>query len=87
MSSAFDQDVLGRLPALTVRGTGTGPLPQNTPTRRIVCHLDQYEVVLAVTEDDRVVGVVEVREKKDFRNGRQKIASTGHFDIEQFINE
>jgi hypothetical protein len=84
MSSVFDQDVLGRLQGLTVRGTGTGPLP---PTRRIVCNLDQYEVVLAVTEDDRVVGVVEVREKKDFRSVRQKIASTGHFDIEQFINE
>jgi hypothetical protein len=72
---------------MTVRGTGTGPQQQSPATRLLVCHFDPYEVVLAVTDDNRLVGVVEVREKKDFRSVQQKIASAGHFDVERYINE
>lgn len=87
MSSAFDQDLLSKLPGLTIRGTGAGLASQNTATHLIVCQFNQYEVVLAVTDDNRVVGVAEVREKKDFRSVQQKIASAGHFDVERYVNE
>jgi hypothetical protein len=86
MTSFFDKDLLSRFPALTGNVTASSA-PKTTASRLIVCQLDQYEVVLAVTEDDRVLYVAEVREKKDFRSVRQKIASTEHFDVERYINE
>jgi hypothetical protein len=64
--------------------TGAGASEQY---RAIVIPFDQYEIVLAVTEDNRVVGVLEVRQKKDFRSVRQKAASTGYFDMERFVTE
>lgn len=85
MSSVFDQDASNRLASLTTGGTGS--LQQNPATRLIVCPFEQYEVVFAVTDDNQVVGVVEVHERKDFRSVQQKIASAGHFNIEQYINE
>jgi hypothetical protein len=50
-------------------------------------NFDEYEIVLAVTEDNQVLGVVEVRQKKDFRNVKQKASSTGYFDVERFVTE
>lgn len=64
--------------------TGAGATEQY---RLIVMNFDQYEIVLAVTEDNRVLGVTEVRQKKDFRNIQQKLASAGGAGIERFITE
>ncbi|MGB6500864.1 MAG: hypothetical protein WBG19_05645 [Thermoplasmata archaeon] len=64
---------------------GTGSV--SSAPKTISVALDQYEVVLAVTEDDRVLGILEVRVKKDFRNIQQKVASTGYIDLEQFVKE
>ena len=66
---------------------GTGSAPTAAACKTITVGFDQYEVVLAVTEDDRVLGIVEVRVKKDFRNIQQKVASTGYIDLEQFVKE
>ena len=38
-----------------------------------------------MTEDDRVIGIVEVRIKKDFRTLQQKLGSTGYIDVEQYL--
>jgi hypothetical protein len=65
--------------------TGSGATA--APNRTITLGFDQYVIVLAVTEDNRVLGVVEVREKKDFRNIKQKIASTGSVGMERFAAE
>jgi hypothetical protein len=67
--------------------TGTGSGATAAPNRTITLGFDQYEVVLAVTEDNRVLEVVEVREKKDFRNIKQKIASTSYVGMERFAAE
>lgn len=85
MSSPIDKDALNRLPALAVRGTG--PLPPSSATRLVTCQFEQYEVVFAATDDNQVVAVVEVREKKDFRSLQQKIASAGHFNVERYVTE
>lgn len=85
MTPALDKNQLSMYPALSPQGTGA--LPQTSVGRTIVYELDQYEIVLAVTEDNRVLGVVEVRQKKDFRNIKQRVASTGYIDVEQFVKE
>jgi hypothetical protein len=79
MTSNFEQDLLNRLAA---QGTGSRPAP--AVKRVMVVELDQYEVSIALDENDRVLGVLEVRVKKDFRNINQKLASTGYIDVEQF---
>jgi len=66
-------------------GTGSlSVLPSSAPRRVLVIDFDQYEVVLAVTEDNRVLGVLEVRVKKDFRNMQQRLGSIGYIDMDQF---
>jgi hypothetical protein len=75
---------------LNLAGTNamaTGSSATAAPSRTITLGFDQYEIVLAVTEDNRVLGVVEVRQKKDFRNAKQKASSTGYFDMERFVTE
>jgi hypothetical protein len=83
MTYIFDEN-LARSYATVSTGTGSGAT--GTP-RTILLAFDQYEIVLAVTEDNRVLGVVEVRQKKDFRNVKQKASSTGYFDMERFVKE
>jgi hypothetical protein len=72
--------------AVTSTGTGSGA-STIAPNRTLTFGFDQYEIVVAVTEDNRVLGIVEVRQKKDFRDVRQKIASTGYIDLERFATE
>jgi len=66
----------------TVTGAGA-----NGQYHEITMQFDQYEIVLAVTEDNRVLAVTEVRQKKDFRNVRQKLASAGAVGMERFVTE
>lgn len=82
MTSLFQRDLTR---SFTSQGTGSPSTSSVAKTK--VVELDQYEVVLALTEDDRVLGVIEVRVKKDFRSVKQKIASTGYIDLEQFVKE
>jgi hypothetical protein len=70
----------------TTVSTGTGSSATGTP-RTILLTFDQYEIVLAVTEDNRVLGVVEVRQKKDFRSMKQRASSIGYFDMDRFVKE
>jgi hypothetical protein len=81
MTSAFGTTDLAH--RLSAQGTGSRPSP--TVARVMVVELDQYEVAIALTEDDKVAGVLEVRVKKDFRNIQQKVGSTGYIDVEQFV--
>jgi len=83
MSYEFDQNLAKNY--ATVSSTGSGATV--TPNRTLTLSFDQYEIVLLVTEDNRVLGVTEVRQKKDFRDVRQKIASTGYIDLERFATK
>jgi hypothetical protein len=85
MNYIFDEDFARRYATVTT-GTGSGASTV-TPNGTLTLKFDQYEIVLAVTEDNRVLGVIEVRQKKDFRDVKQKIASTGYIDMERFATE
>jgi len=82
MTPQFETDFRN---VLTQSGTGTGSSPAQRFAKTKVLELDQYEVVLALTEEDRVIGVVEVRVKKDFRSLQQKLGSTGYIDVEEYL--
>lgn len=84
MSYLFDQNLAKSYATIS---TGTGSGATTTPNRTVTLGFDQYEIVLAVTEDNRVIAVVEVRQTKDFRDVRQKIASTGYGDMERFATK
>ena len=84
MTNTFDEN-LARNFATVSTGTGSGATAGTN--RTIVFGFEQYEVVLAVTEDNRVLAVVEVRQKKDFRNAKQKAISTRYFDMDRFVTE
>lgn len=84
MSHVFDQVLASRYATVS---TGTGSGATNTPSRTITLAFDEYEIVLALTEENRVLGVVEVRQRKDFRDVKQKIASTGYIDMERFATK
>jgi hypothetical protein len=85
MTKYYDTNLASSTFATVSTGTGSGATA--TPNRKIVLGFDQYEIVLAVTDDNRVLSVLEVRQKKDFRNVKQKIASTGYVDMERFATE
>jgi hypothetical protein len=80
MTPQFETDFRNRL-----TGTGTGSSPVQRFAKTKVLELDQYEVVLAMTEDDHVLAITEVRVKKDFRSLQQKLGSTGYIDVEQYL--
>lgn len=82
MTSNFNSDLRNRLSHVPT-GASSNSSQQFAKTKAF--ELDQYEVVLAMTEDDRVIGIVEVRIKKDFRTLQQKLGSTGYIDVEQYL--
>jgi hypothetical protein len=64
----------------------TATRPSN-PTRIVVVPFERYEVSLRLTEDDRVVEVVEVKVRKDFLTPEQRIAATAYQDVDEFYRE
>ena len=65
--------------AATNRGRAIG--------RKITVGSDSYEVDVLVDDADRFLGILEIRAKKDFRSIRQKIASTGYLDVDEFYQD
>jgi hypothetical protein len=82
MSYIIDTELARRYAGIFT-GTASGASAVS-PSRTMTLTFDKYEVVLAVTEDNRVLGVVEVRQKQDFRDVKQKINSTGYIDMDRF---
>ena len=56
---------------------------QPVGTRIITLPFDDYEIVIAVTESGRVLGIQEVRIKKHFLNPNQ----IGYVDVDDFYQE
>ena len=65
--------------------TGSIPAPQSHTI--VLPYGDKYDVVLRVTDDNRVIRIEEIRIKRDFLSAQQKIASSTHIDVEDFYRE
>ncbi len=68
---------------LTRDATGS----EATTYKLVVVPYGQYEVVLRFTDDDHFAGIEEIRVNKDFLSLSQKIARTGHLDVDEFYRE
>ena len=47
----------------------------------------QYEIVICLTQDDRFVGIAEVRVSRDFLTPSQRVASSGYLDVEEYYRD
>lgn len=56
-------------------------------SRQVVVPFGSYDVVIRVTEDGRLLGIDEIRVRKDFLSHEQRIASSGCFDVDEFYRE
>jgi hypothetical protein len=65
----------------------TGPDPQVQRHKLVAVPYENYEIVLWLSEDDRFLGVAELRIKKDFLSLEQRVANTGVFDVDEFYRE
>lgn len=46
--------------------------------------IGQYDVVVRLTPEGKLLGIVEIRIRKDFRSHLQTISHSGHHDVEEF---
>ena len=48
---------------------------------------DRYEVTVALTLDEKFIGVIEVKVNKDFRSYEQRITKKGYLDVGDIYEE
>jgi hypothetical protein len=65
----------------------TGSSIQNAPNLSQTFTFGPYEIVIAMTPDKRFIGVIEVRQRQDFRDAQQRIDSIGYLDVDQYIHD
>jgi len=53
----------------------------------VVVPYHNFEVIVCLTEDNRFLGITELRIKKDFLSPDQKVANSGVFDVDEFYQE
>ena len=70
---------------LTSGSTGAGF--QEKTYKLVTVPYDNFEIVVCLSEDDRFLGVAELRIKKDFLSAEQRIANTGVFDVDEFYED
>jgi len=66
-------------------GTGSHDIPVDY--KLIVYPFDKYEITVKVSPDNKFIEILEVKINKDFRSYKQKIASQGFHDVEEFYRE
>lgn len=65
----------------------TGPDPRVQRRKLVAVPYENFEIVLCLSEDDRFLGVAELRIKRDFLSPEQRVANTGVFDVDEFYRE
>lgn len=53
----------------------------------IVWPYDKYEIKLKLSLDDKFIDIVEIKINKNFLSFKQKIASAGFHDVDEFYRE
>lgn len=65
----------------------TGSIEYPTLFKFIQYPLDKYIIKVELTEDNKFVGISEVRVNKDFLDYKQKITTKGFHDVEEYYRE
>jgi hypothetical protein len=71
----------------TLKDQGTGSHAKSDDYKIIVYPFERYQIKIKVTPSNEFIGIVEVGFNKDFLSHKQKIASSGGHDVEEFYRE
>ena len=65
----------------------TGGVTEEEGYKVISYPFDRYEIKVKLTPANRFVGIIEVKENKDFLSYRQRIATRSHVDVDEYYRE
>lgn len=68
------------------RGSTGADLDENRQ-KLVAVPYENFEIVVRLSEDNRFLGIAELRIKKDFLSHEQRVANTGVFDVDEFYRE
>ncbi len=68
------------------RGSTGAELDENRQ-KLVAVPYENFEIVVCLSEDNRFLGIAELRIKKDFLSHEQRVANTGVFDVDEFYRE
>lgn len=71
----------------TLKDKGTGSHAEFDDYKIIVYPFGRYHIKIKVTPSNEFIGIVEVGVNKDFLSYKQKIASSGEHDVDEFYRE
>jgi hypothetical protein len=72
-------------PNLPLTSTSSPVNPQSH--KLVVVPYGGCEVVVCLTEDNRFVGIRELRIKRDFLTPEQRVSTSGYLDVEEFYRD
>jgi hypothetical protein len=70
-----------------LRNQGTGSHETRVNYKLVVYPFDRYLITVKLDQEDRFVGIEEVKLRKDFLSYRQKMPDRGFHDVEEFYKE
>lgn len=66
---------------------GTGSL-SSTPIKKIISiNFERYEIKVELSEDDKFLGIYEIRIDQDFLEHEQKIIPKGYHDVDKYYED
>ncbi|MGC1119621.1 MAG: hypothetical protein WBA22_00885 [Candidatus Methanofastidiosia archaeon] len=71
----------------TLKDNGTGSHAKFDDYRIIVYPFGRYQIKVKVTPANEFIGIVEVGANRDFLSYKQRIASSGGHDVDEFYSE
>jgi len=75
----FDYDKL--------KNQGTGSHEEPDDYKIVVYPFDKYQIKVKLTTSNEFIGIIEVKINKEFLSHKQKVASQGFHDVDEFYRE
>lgn len=75
----FDYDKL--------KNQGTGSHEEPDDYKIVVYPFDKYQIKVKLTTSNEFIGITEVKINKEFLSHKQKVASQGFHDVDEFYRE
>jgi hypothetical protein len=69
------------------KNQGTGGYDISNDYKTIIYPFDKYQIKIKLTQDNKFIGITEIKINKDFLSHKQKIASLGFHDVDEFYRE
>lgn len=66
---------------------GTGVHDESEDYKIIIYPFDKYQIKIKLTTNDKFLEIIEIKINKDFLSLKQKLASQGVHDIDEFYRE